>query len=80
MRNETIRSAAAGLAENLANAAFPLYGDGLRLPDRKAVIGILRDLRKVMFPAYFGEKSLMGLPAQDYESQLLESIQIQLEY
>ena len=80
MRNETIRSAAAGLAENLANAAFPLYGDGLRLPDRKAVIGILRDLRKVMFPAYFGEKSLMGLPAQDYESQLLESIQIQLEH
>ena len=51
MRNETIRSAAAGLAENLANAAFPLYGDGLRLPDRKAVIGILRDLRKVMLGA-----------------------------
>jgi len=78
--NSEIMQAAAGLAENMESAAFSLYGDGVRLPDRKAVIGILKDLRKVLFPAFFGEKALMSLPAQDYEARLLENLQAELEH
>jgi len=80
MMNSEIMQAAAGLAENMESAAFSLYGDGVRLPDRKAVIGILKDLRKVLFPAFFGEKALMSLPAQDYEARLLENLQAELEH
>lgn len=79
MYSEVIQQAAAGLAETMQSTAIPLYGDSVRLPDRKEVIGILKDLRKVLFPAYFGNKALMNQPAQDYEAQLLSEIQLHLE-
>ena len=51
MYPDYIRSAAAAMAENMAGSEMPLYGEGLRLPDRKAVIGLIKEIRRLMFPA-----------------------------
>ena len=51
MYPDYIRTAAAAMAENMAQSEMPLYGEGLRLPDRKAVIALIKEIRRLMFPA-----------------------------
>ncbi len=63
---------AAAMAENMSQAAVPLYGKKLHLPDRNSIIGIIKELRRLFFPAYFGEAQLMALPAESYAALLLE--------
>ena len=53
---------AKAMAENMTHAAVPLYGKKLRLPDRGAIIGIIKEFRRLLFPAYFGDAQLMSLP------------------
>ena len=53
---------AKAMAENMTHAAVPLYGKKLRLPDRGAIIGIIKEFRRLLFPAYFGDAQLMALP------------------
>lgn len=52
---------AKAMAENMTHAAVPLYGKKLRLPDRGAIIGIIKEFRRLLFPAYFGDAQLMAL-------------------
>ena len=59
MYPDYIRNAAHAMAENMATSEMPLYGESLRLPDRKAVIGLIKEIRRLMFPAYYGDASLM---------------------
>ena len=75
MYSEHTRAAAARIADNMKNAVVPMYGAALRLPDRKAVISILRLMRSLMFPAYYGDSALMTLSAQDYAALLLDHIE-----
>ncbi len=69
-----ISEAAARMADHMARSEMPLYGQGLRLPDRKAVIALIKDIRRLMFPAYFGDKTLMSLHPQDYAALLLDRV------
>lgn len=69
---------AKALAGSMSKAAVPLYGKKLRLPDRGAIIGILKELRRLLFPAYFGDAQLMALPAENYMELLLERIETSL--
>ena len=46
---------AKAMAENMEKAAVPLYGKKQRLPDRGAIIGIIKEFRRLLFPAYFGD-------------------------
>ena len=69
---------AAAMAENMSQAAVPLYGKKLHLPDRNSIIGIIKELRRLFFPAYFGEAQLMALPAESYAALLLERIETAL--
>jgi serine O-acetyltransferase len=69
---------AAQMAEQYMFSKVPLYGTSLRLPARKAVIAVLNDLRRLFFPAYFGDQELMSLPVQDYAEMLLHRIRAQL--
>ena len=62
---------ARAMAENMAKAAVPLYGKKMRLPDRGAIIGIIKEFRRLLFPAYFGDPQLMALPAENYAALLL---------
>ena len=55
-------------------ATLPMYGDALRLPNRKAIIEIIRLFQKLMFPVYYGEKHLLKLPPEQYSALLMEQI------
>ena len=46
MYEEHIRAAARSMAENMQRSPVPMYGKGLRLPDKGAVIGLLKEIRR----------------------------------
>ena len=71
MYEEHIRAAARSMAENMQRSPVPMYGKGLRLPDKGAVIGLLKEIRRLVFPAYYGDP-------EDYTALLLERIEGQL--
>ena len=75
MYEDHIRAAAAAMADTMQAASIPMYGARLRLPDRKAIIMLLKEMRQLLFPAYFGDPALMTLAAADYAALLLERIE-----
>ncbi len=77
-RTEIIRAAALTMAGQYNAAALPMYGDALRLPNRRAIIEIIRGFQKLLFPVYYGEKHLLKLPPEQYSALLMEQIFDQL--
>ena len=77
--DELIRNSAALMAEGYKNAEIPMYGASLRLPERAAVLEILSDFQKLLFPAYFGDKHLVKLPPEQYSALLLHHVMEKLE-
>ena len=69
---------ARAMASTMEHAAIPMYGKKLRLPDRSAIIALIKELRRLFFPAYFGAPPLMALPAENYAALLLERIETAL--
>ena len=69
---------ARAMASTMEHAAIPMYGKNLRLPDRSAIIALIKELRRLFFPAYFGDPQLMALPAENYAALLLERIETAL--
>ena len=47
---------ARAMATTMENAAIPMYGKKLRLPDRSAIIALLKELRR-LFPPIPGTRS-----------------------
>ena len=78
MSEHHICAAAKAMAQTYSAGSVPLYGKKLRLPDRQAVILLIKDIRRLMFPAYYGEAALMSLAPEDYAALLLERIEKQL--
>lgn len=66
MYPQHIQEAAAAMGRTLTESATPLYGSGLRLPDRRAVIDLVKEVRRLLFPAYFGDPALMSLAPENY--------------
>lgn len=66
MKKETkqsIERVAGQIAAQYENNDLLCGREGLRLPDRGVIIGVLKDLRKIMFPGYFGDIDMTnGLP------------------
>lgn len=73
-----LTSSASKMADNYLRAEVPMYGSSLRLPERWAVIGLIKSFRKLFFPAYFGEKELVSLPPEQYAALLMNQIYDQL--
>ncbi len=73
-RSEIIRAAAERMAAQYNAAELPMYGDALRQPSRQAIIAILREFQKLLFPVYYGEKHLLKLPPEQYGALLMERI------
>lgn len=73
-RNQIIRTAAEKLAQGYRDAVIPMYGDALHLPNREAIIEIIRDCQKLLFPVYYGNKDLLKLPSEQYSALLMEHI------
>lgn len=78
MSENHICAAAKAMAQTYTTGSVPLYGKKLRLPDRQAVILLIKDIRRLIFPAYYGEAALMSLAPEDYAALLLERIKKQL--
>ena len=78
MYPQHIQEAAAAIGRTLTESATPLYGSGLRLPDRRAVIELVKEVRRLLFPAYFGDPALMSLAPENYAALLLERIREKL--
>lgn len=79
MDDTHICTAARAMAQTYSTGAVPLYGKKLHLPDRQAVILLIKDIRRLIFPAYYGEAALMSLAPEDYAALLLERIEKQLQ-
>ena len=73
-RGEVIQKAAEQMAENYRKAEVSMYGNHLRMPERKKIVEIIRDLQKLIFPAYFGEKKFLALPPEQYGVLLMNQI------
>lgn len=73
-RSQLIRDAAERVARGYRDAVIPMYGDALHLPNRDAVIEIIRDCQKLLFPVYYGNKDLLKLPGEQYSALLMEHI------
>lgn len=71
-KTEVIRAAAARVAENYEKSGMLMYGDALRLPSRAAVIELIRDLQRILFPAYYGDRDLLKLPPEQYSALLMD--------
>ena len=78
MTENHICAAAKAMAQTYTTGSVPLYGKKLRLPGRQAVILLIKDIRRLIFPAYYGEAALMSLAPEDYAALLLERIEKQL--
>lgn len=74
-----IQEAAAAMGRTLTESATPLYGSGLCLPDRRAVIELVKEVRRLLFPAYFGDPALMSLAPENYAALLLEDLDATFE-
>lgn len=60
---QSIEQVARQVAAQYENNDLLCGREGLTLPDRDVVIGIMKDLRKIMFPGYFGDVDVnQGLP------------------
>ena len=73
-RSQLIKNAAEKMAQGYRDAVIPMYGDALHLPSREAVIEIIRDCQKLLFPMYYGNKDLLKLPCEQYSALLIEHI------
>ena len=59
MKKETINEVAAKLNENYRTEELFMPKKWRMLPDRSTVIAIIRDLRQIIFPGYFGRDSAL---------------------
>ena len=63
-KNTVIHAAADRMAANYKSSQIPMYGDALRMPNRNAVIEIIRDCQKLFFPVYYGNRDLTAMIRQ----------------
>ncbi len=56
--NELLLNAASKMTENCRSMDFIMPGANRHLPERDVIIGILKDLRRVMFPGFFGDENI----------------------
>ena len=73
-KNTVIHAAADRMTANYKSSQIPMYGDALRMPNRNAVIEIIRDCQKLIFPVYYGDRDLLKLPPEQYSALLMEHI------
>ena len=62
---DLILNASAKMTENCHSMDFIVSKGNRHLPDRRNIIGILKDLRRVMFPGFFGDENITLL-SPDY--------------
>lgn len=83
-----IQNAVSEISENYTQQSFFTTNNGDIIPNRQVIIGILKDLRRVMFPGYFGNENIsttvpdyfIGNSLTSIYERLNEQIHIALAY
>ena len=60
IKHRAIQKTVQGLNKNYQSHELLTLKQGMELPNRKAVINILRDLKEIIFPGYHGPGSRLG--------------------
>lgn len=60
MFNENLEETVAGIAKNYSAPEIFFTDPDRHFPNKKAVIGIIKDIRRVFFPRYFGDETPTG--------------------
>lgn len=60
MFNENLDSIVAGIAKNYSATEIFFTDPDKHFPNKRAIINIIKDLRRVMFPRYFGDETPTG--------------------
>ena len=59
MIRETIQDVVANITETCMNEdVYVTDEESIHLPNRGTIIGIIKDLRRVVFPGYFGDENI----------------------
>jgi serine O-acetyltransferase len=84
MIRHTIQDVVAEITETCMNEEIYVTSDeDIRLPNRGIIIGIIKDLRRVVFPGYFGDENISST-MPDYFlgnmlTQIYEALRLQVE-
>ena len=75
MIRQTISDVVLSIHETCMNeTAFAKGEDAVRLPNRGEIIGLIKDLRRVIFPGYFGEEHLSDVVPDYFLGNMLTDI------
>ncbi len=71
MFNENLDEIVAGIARNYSAQEIFFTDPDRHFPNKKAVIGIIKDLRRVLFPRYFGDETPTGAKPEYFIGETL---------
>ena len=71
IKKEAILKAAGDLTENYGREELFMPKNGRSLPNRAVIINLVRDLRSVIFPGYFGEDTAARIFPEQFTAYLL---------
>lgn len=74
MKHQAILQTVQGLSENYRSHELLTLKSGLELPSRREVIDILKDLKEILFPGYYGPQSRLGDFADHYAGYRLDRL------
>lgn len=80
MFNENLESIVAGIAQNYSAKEIFFTDPNHHFPHRKKVINIIKDLRRVMFPRYFGDETPTGTNPEYFIGESLIRIEDSLRH
>ena len=75
--DDVIQCAASALSDDYINNKTISSGN-TKLPDRDIIIGVLNDIKRVIFPGYFGAEFGIASSAEYYAGRLLTKIYLEL--
>lgn len=78
MLNENLDSIVAGIAKNYHAQEIYFTDPDKHFPNKKAIIDIVKDIRRVMFPRYFGDETPTGAKPEYFIGETLIRIEDQL--
>ena len=75
MLNENLDSIVAGIAKNYHAQEIYFTDPDKHFPNKKAIIDIVKDIRRVMFPRYFGDETPTGTKPEYFIGETLIRIE-----
>lgn len=79
-KESVMQNAISKISENyIYDHEFPIYCDNMRLPNRSEIVSIIKDIQKVVFPAYFCGSEAREMDSKEFIEKTLITIYYQLK-